>query len=408
MNEQRKFKNEDKLTLPLDEILLQNGYSYKKDKCSKNFITLTNHNGENLVITRQKNGHYLYFNTTEEFDKGNIFSFCKNRNIKIDQLINNNFDYLELKHNLNPTQISNKAIESINEYKKFLPMETSKSFLKKDRILDENTLKNFSIKQDSFNNACFPTFIFDISINGKDIISQSGYIAYLSTPITKDKGGKKYEKPIKQLCYGSKGLEIIRNPANKQKISDIQNIIITESMIDSLSLFELKGYNPNTTLLCSTNGQLTQSQKELFRYFDKEAKNANIILGFDNDTSGEIFFENAKKEFIQKKITREKPVLKDFNDDLIIAKVFGMDKDFKLDNLSKKVESMENKTRYLLDKDSVLLKDSKERLFKEILEKDMPLMQYLLPKIEKFVETDKLVKGYQEILIKQQNKTLIL
>lgn len=47
-----------------------------------------------------------------------------------------------------------------------------------------------------------------------------------------------------------------------------------------------------------------------------------------------------------------------------------MDKDFKLDNLSKKVESMENKTRYLLDKDSVLLKDSKERLFKEVLEKD--------------------------------------
>ena len=41
-----------------------------------------------------------------------------------------------------------------------------------------------------------------------------------------------------------------------------------------------------------------------------------------------------------------------------------MDKDFKLDNLSKKVESVENKTRYLLDKDSVLLKDSKERLFK--------------------------------------------
>lgn len=78
-----------------------------------------------------------------------------------------------------------------------------------------------------------------------------------------------------------------------------------------------------------------------------------------------------------------------------------MDKDFKLDNLSKKVESVENKTRYLLDKDSVLLKDSKERLFKEVLEKDMPLMQYLLPKIEKF----KLVKGYQEILIKQQNKT---
>lgn len=81
-----------------------------------------------------------------------------------------------------------------------------------------------------------------------------------------------------------------------------------------------------------------------------------------------------------------------------------MDKDFKLDNLSKKVESVENKTRYLLDKDSVLLKDSKERLFKEVLEKDMPLMQYLLPKIEKF----KLVKGYQEILTKQQNKTIFI
>ena len=304
--------NEDKIKLPLDEILLSNGYTLKKDKCSKNFRTLTNHNGESLVITRQANGHYLYFNPNELKDKGNIFSFCKNRNIKISQLLNKEFNYIELNHNINPTIINNKAIEFVTKYKELKPLENN-NLLSRERFINEKIIKNFNtIKRDVLNNICIPMYIFDISVNGKDIISQSGYISYLDKPITKNKNGNPYHKPIKQLCYGNKGLEIIRNQNNKQKISEIQTILITESIIDSLSLYELKDYNPDTTLLCSTNGQVTKTHKELFAYFNKEATNAKIILGFDNDINGERFYKESKEIFTHKEVMTRKADSKRF------------------------------------------------------------------------------------------------
>ncbi len=57
-------------------ILMQNGYFHKKDKCSRNFITMSN-DSDLIVITRQTNGQYLYFNPNEESDRGNIYSFVK-------------------------------------------------------------------------------------------------------------------------------------------------------------------------------------------------------------------------------------------------------------------------------------------------------------------------------------------
>ncbi|EQB9114872.1 hypothetical protein ACYYDG_001481, partial [Campylobacter upsaliensis] len=48
----------------------------------------------------------------------------------------------------------------------------------------------------------------------------------------------KIPKNIKSLCYGTKGLEILKTQQSKKE--DVENIIITESMIDSLSLLELK------------------------------------------------------------------------------------------------------------------------------------------------------------------------
>ncbi|HFS5128375.1 TPA: hypothetical protein ACHDUO_001768, partial [Campylobacter jejuni] len=82
-----KVFNEEILTLPFDMILMQNGYFHKKDKCSRNFITMSN-DSDLIVITRQTNGQYLYFNPNEESDRGNIYSFCKNRGIKINDLLN--------------------------------------------------------------------------------------------------------------------------------------------------------------------------------------------------------------------------------------------------------------------------------------------------------------------------------
>lgn len=390
-----KVFNEEILTLPFDMILMQNGYFHKKDKCSRNFITMSNDN-DLIVITRQTNGQYLYFNPSEENDRGNIYSFCKNRGIKINDLLNEKVEKLELKHTIEPSNSMNKAtVEAISNYKSFTTIK-QKNFFNDDRLISQEILETFNtLKQDSHYNVCVPTYILD-NFEGKEFINSSGYIAYLRRPIIQDKQGNTYNKPIKQLCYGSKGLEIIRNKDNKQKIEDIKTIIITESMVDSLSLFELKNYDPNSTLLCATNGQITKAHKDIFAYFEKSAKNAKIVLGFDNDEKGIDFTLKAKQCFKEREVIEEKPNLKDFNDDLLVSKVFGLNKGFSLEDIQKEINSLQAKTEYLLDRKSVLIQDKKSELIKEISNNDIPLISYLKPKLENFVNLGALSKRYQE------------
>ncbi|ALV00742.1 TPA: toprim domain-containing protein [Campylobacter jejuni] len=390
-----KVFNEEILTLPFDMILMQNGYFHKKDKCSRNFITMSN-DSDLIVITRQTNGQYLYFNPNEENDRGNIYSFCKNRGIKINDLLNDKVNKIELKHNIEPSNSMNKAtVEALNNYKSFTTIK-QKNFFNDDRLISQEILETFNtLKQDKHYNVCVPTYVLD-NFEGKEFINSSGYVAYLRRPITQDKQGNTYNKPIKQLCYGNKGLEIIRNKDNKQKIEDIKTIIITESMVDSLSLFELKDYDPNSTLLCATNGQITKSHKEIFAYFEKNAKNAKIVLGYDNDEKGLDFTLKTKQCFKQREIIEENPKLKDFNDDLLISKVFGLKKDFSLEDIQKEINSLQKKTEYLLDRKNVLIESKKTELIKEISNNDIPLVSYLKPKLENFVNLKALGKRFDE------------
>ncbi len=60
------------------------------------------------------------------------------------------------------------------------------------------------------------------------------------------------------------------------KLSSLQKVWLI------VFLFELKDYDPNSTLLCATNGQITKSHKE-FLLILKKCKNAKIVLGYDND-----------------------------------------------------------------------------------------------------------------------------
>ncbi|EFT0415470.1 toprim domain-containing protein, partial [Campylobacter upsaliensis] len=91
--------------------------------------------------------------------------------------------------------------------------------------------------------------------------------------------------------------------------------------------------NPKNILLCSTNGQLSKAQKEVFMYLNDNFKEAKVYLGFDNDSKGKEF-EKSAKEFFHK-ATCLKPNFKDFNDDLIVAKHFNFRKQFYKNRLPK-------------------------------------------------------------------------
>ena len=99
------MNKENLVELPLDEILKNNGYFEKREKSSQNYKTLTNNNSDTIIITRKSNGHYLYFNPSDDNDRGNIYNFAKNRGVSIKDLIDEN-----IINDVNTLKINNKEI----------------------------------------------------------------------------------------------------------------------------------------------------------------------------------------------------------------------------------------------------------------------------------------------------------
>ncbi|EAH5200756.1 hypothetical protein A7U28_08410 [Campylobacter upsaliensis] len=234
---QKNRKNEDFIELALDEILKNNGYYEKKDKTSLRYKVLANVKGDLVVVSKNENGHYLYFNPNDDRDRGNIFNFCKNRGIRAEDLLKG-IEGVDLKAtNITHTSISSK--KALEEYEAMKGLAFNNFFFTK-RLIDPHLMQEFvNLKQDKLKNIIVPSFtLSQTTLNEKihSYIVPNGYVSYLCSPLI-DKESK-ISKNIKSLCYGTKGLEILKTQQSKKE--DVENIIITESMIDSLSLLELK------------------------------------------------------------------------------------------------------------------------------------------------------------------------
>ncbi|WP_096024814.1 toprim domain-containing protein [Campylobacter lanienae] len=334
MDENIKIINDvkDIKKLPLDRILINNGYYYDKEKSSQNYKVVKNDNGDKVIISRATSGDYLYFNPNNDSDKGNIYSFCKNRGIVYQDLLNSAKNIEISVENSNHISVSKN--KSIDEFKEFENIDKDNLLIIRRKI-DDEIQKYTNVKKDGKNNVIIPTFSLS-----NNMITQVGYTSYLTNPITKDKNGNDYTKPIKQLCYGSKGLEILKSP-NLLKIDNIKIVVITESIIDSISYAKINKLDPNTTLICGTNGQVTKSHKEVLQWINDKAKVAKYILGFDNDSKGEQFDKEIKRIIPQAQI--EKSVFKDFNDDLVMAQKLKIDLPYKTKEVLLKIQELDKK-----------------------------------------------------------------
>lgn len=375
------------IELPLDEILIKNGYYEKRNKSSRNYKTLTNDQDDTIIISRQSNGHYLYFNPNDDSDRGNIYNFTKNRGIRANDLLSSeNIDINKLKSSVESiTTISQSSRKAIENYKN-LEQIAENSFLTTARKISPEILKEFNdLKQDNkYGNAVVPSYIcknYSYKDSEIQLLIQAGSISYLSKPLTQDTQGKLYDKPIKQLCNGSKGLEILKANDSQKNLKDFKNIVICESMIDTLSYCELKGLNLKETLLCSTNGQITSSQKEVFKFLNEKAVNANIILGFDNDKKGKEFDVIAKE--IIPRATTDKAILKDFSDDLVIGKTLGLKaNEISKESLTKPLNDFSKKVEYLSKKYEFLEPQAKHERVKELFGYNIPKFKDIAPKIQ--------------------------
>ena len=150
-----------------------------------------------------------------------------------------------------------------------------------------------------------------------------------ATPIYKDKDGKFYDKPLKSITKGEKGLEILM----PKDTSKIQNVILAESSIDSLSFAEIA--NINNAILIATSGNANiESTIKTIEFIHNKLNIKQYHLAFDNDELGNKLKESYAQALLDKiyngldlnnvyhkPIINHKAYTKDFNDDL---KVFKM------------------------------------------------------------------------------------
>lgn len=390
------------IKLPLHEILKNNGWWIKKNKSTATSKTLTNDYDDLVVVSKLKNDDYVYFKPNSS-DRGNIFNFAKNRGLRVEDLtginINKNLDYDFKKFSTNddikaksenPKEIKYYILKNFKEQSN-LPLQ---NYFTIKRKINPATLENYNIKTDNQENVNIPTYIIK-----DDKLTQAGYMSYLKEPILSDKNGEVYKKPLKQLCKGLKGLEMLQ----KGNQNEIKNIIIAESSIDSLSALEIKGYNQNQTLLCSTNGSVTQNHKEVFEYLAKKYQNINIYCAFDNDSAGLNFYEKTKEYFKNAELI--KPIFKDFNDDLIISKTLNIDpKELDKKIVLKEIMNIDKEAQEYIKKHSFLTPFSKEERLKELRKKWL-IYNTIKPKIENSIDLKDIEKSFNEIIniSKKQN-----
>ncbi|PAF49633.1 hypothetical protein BKH41_01840 [Helicobacter sp. 12S02232-10] len=344
----------DLTLLPLHKILLCNGFKLNKDSSSVNNPVVFNDN-DKLVICK-KEGHYLYFNTDGSNDRGNIINFCKHRGVNVSDLIKNYENgNVDLESHQIP-QYFNSELNSAQTIKKFNEMSAynrnnNEFFANRglyDALINEYDTQ---IKLDGFGDVCFPHFklshIPNINKNNslqegelqtiqpKTMLTMCGYTKRLKFPLTKNTNGSIKEKPLKQIHYGAKGLEILKpngllNPTDSKQI---KQIVITESIIDSLSFLQLfSNFNPKETMLIGTCGDfnfeigLKPSLEAIMKILNPDIR---IVLGFDNDTKGRKFSEEFER-FILEKTKKApmvyKPFCKDLNDDLKLSQLTGLKK----------------------------------------------------------------------------------
>lgn len=324
------MKSEDIVKLPLNEILQSLGYEVDRSKSSRRAIVMKNDCGDKVIVNRASSGDYLYFNPNDDKDRGNLFSFCKNRQLDYKVVISNFSNNVEqVIHSLKPQntiQEKREREEKIQLFEGFENLKEDNEVLKK-RCLSFAELNFKDLKQDKQGNLCVKLWETKKIEDGRELIFPCGYSAKLRRALT-HRDGERLKKPIKNLIYGDKGVEILIGNFNSFK--EVKNIIISESVIDSLSYKEIAGIKSEECIVIGTGGNLKENEWNVIKNLAEKFNNSNFTLAFDRDEEGRKFCEKVGlmlSEIIpNEKIKIAIPQLKDFNDDLQIIKTFNLDK----------------------------------------------------------------------------------
>lgn len=285
-----------------------NRFSYTVDAkwSSPNSIVLRKGEGEKLIVTRDLDGHYVYFAVKTPYlhDFGSIIDLIQTR-MKVTlgevRIILRSYQGTPPPQNL-PQKTSRlvKKIKPVNkdilavvkEYESFSELSDSAYLETRGLKKETYTSRRFTskIRVDAYGNLIFPHF------------DQQGICGFER----KNKDFKGFSRGGKKAIWSS----------NRYASDD--HLVITESVIDALSYHATFG--TEKTRYASTSGAFSETtQKMIFLAQNALPKaNGTVILAYDNDAEGDKY-RRATSEILKgsgKQIIDHRPQGKDFNEDL--------------------------------------------------------------------------------------------
>lgn len=337
-----KYKNFAKI--PMNILLEHLGFEINRAKTSQSHIVMKD-GTDKIIISRGKGyekngkllgeGNYIYFNPQDSNDHGTIYKFCELRKININSLVKD-ANIKDYSHNVIISDSKYYDPEITDKYTNLKSYNKSAAkSLSQIRKINPKIIEKFdSIKIDSFRNIIFPTYTTqefpkvvsydktrNQSITKLTLTGMNKKL--LENPLTRDKQGKLYDKPLNSLEVGKAGLTLLL--ANNVDLKEITNIVTGENSIDNLSYAELRKIDLSKSLLVSFNGSMKSEAIKAFKHvIDKELpKLKDITAAFDNDKQGKEY-DNKLAALLQNKpsieIKVDKSKEKDWNDQLKVYK----------------------------------------------------------------------------------------
>ncbi|MEP3480571.1 MAG: DUF3991 and TOPRIM domain-containing protein [Fuerstiella sp.] len=256
--------------IDLCQYAASRGFVVDRKQSSRASAVMRHSNGDKLIISKQPNGQYVYFNAKGN-DNGTIIDLIQTRDrVKLGEVrkmlrpwLNSGYspplDPPAFQINLQPSE--HDAAHVLAAWMKAQPVNGTHRYLEEDRCIPAHILQHEifrdRIRVDQRRNSVFPHFC------------KSGLCGFE----IKNRGFTGFSPG------GVKGLACSRPQP------DDNHMVVCETAIDMLSYAALNGTQGNRFF--STAGQISPMQAECLRSAaEKMPHGATVILAFDNDEGG--------------------------------------------------------------------------------------------------------------------------
>ncbi|HID37141.1 MAG TPA: toprim domain-containing protein [Ghiorsea sp.] len=285
--ELERFKTE----IPIQQYLVNQGWTLDKKKSSKKHAVLSDGYSK-VVVARNENGHYVWFDTgtgkggsiidlVQDLTGKNLGQVRKELRSYIGGEISPHSSSLSPMH-LERSDKDEQAVAQLAErWATLKPLDQRYVNSRGITHIDE---RFSNIKTDSYGNTCFPHYKFGRVVGWeKKNFKFTGF----------EKGSLRSES-----VYASMNLR------------DASQVVIVESGIDALSHARLFQTDSSVAYI-SIGGQLTDKQVELIKEI---TQGKHVIIATDNDEAGFKYADRLRKELDH--VSWQIPESKDWNDDL--------------------------------------------------------------------------------------------